>query len=207
MSRRPDIHPCAPISRRRHTLPLAVIALLILPATLFAELPNGWIKAGSQPGSYEMGIDTEVVFTGEASATIQSTEKEIQGFGTLMQHIIADDYRGFRIRLSGEMKSEEVTGWAGFWLRVDGPDPRRFLGFDNMRHRPVKGTTDWQRYEIVLDVPEEAIRIAYGFLLHGTGQIWADGLELETVGGDVPLTDITKSSIVEAPTNLDFDGR
>ena len=36
--------------------------------------------------------------------------------------------------------------WAGLWMRVDkGKD---MVAFDNMQDRPIKGTTDWQRYYI-----------------------------------------------------------
>lgn len=38
------------------------------------------------------------------------------------------------------------------WMRVD----NKFddvLQFDNMNNRPITGTTNWNRYEIILDVP------------------------------------------------------
>jgi len=37
------------------------------------------------------------------------------------------------------------------------------VAFDNMQDRAIKGTTDWRRYEVVLDVPEDATGIAPGF--------------------------------------------
>lgn len=51
---------------------------------------------------------------------------------------------------------------------------------------------DWSKYEIVLDVAPETIGIAYGFLVHGTGNTWFSGFNIETVGSDVPTTDMTK---------------
>jgi AraC family transcriptional regulator len=44
------------------------------------------------------------------------------------------------------------------------------VAFDNMQDRPIKGTTDWQRYEVVLDV--RRIRLAYhlGFYLTVQGR-------------------------------------
>jgi tetratricopeptide (TPR) repeat protein len=45
--------------------------------------------------------------------------------------------------------------------------------------RSIAGTTDWAQYEIVLDIPEEAVTICLGFLLHGSGTVWADDLDLE----------------------------
>ena len=96
------------------------------------------------------------------------------------------------------------------------------LGFDNMMPRAVKGTTDWKRYEVVLDVLPETVNIFFGTLLSGSGRVWVDDLKLETVGNDSPTTNQlsaeamqiespnrgTKKSESRSPTNLAFeDGR
>ena len=71
----------------------------------------------------------------------------------------ADMCHGKRVRMIGYAKSEGVElytrefGWAGLWMRVDGPQLYRPLAFDNMVNRPIHGSADWQKYEIVLDVP------------------------------------------------------
>ena len=99
------------------------------------------------------------------------------------------------------MKSEGVAGWGGLWLRIDGADPTDLpLDFDNMESRPVKGTSDWKKYEIVLDVAPEAQEIVYGFLLAGKGQLWADDLQLEAVGKEAAKTSrpIKPEEIAEA---------
>jgi hypothetical protein len=59
------------------------------------------------------------------------------------------------------MKSEEVTGWAGLWMRVD--KGKEVVAIDNMQGRAIKGTTSWQRYEVVLDVPrtQQALRLGF----------------------------------------------
>ena len=109
-----------------------------------------------------------------------------------MQGIKADDYRGKRVRLSGYVKGENIAQYAGLWLRVDGAGYS--LNFDNMSNRPIKGTTDWKKYEVVLDVPEESIAIAFGILLRGEGQVWIDDLQLEVVGQDMPTTGLRGGS-------------
>ncbi len=63
---------------------------------------------------------------------------------------------------------------------------RQMLGFDNMDNRAVKGTTEWQKYEIILDVPENAVGIAFGSFVSGKGQAWVDDFQLKVVGKDVP---------------------
>ncbi len=87
-------------------------------------------------------------------------------------------------------------------MRVDGPQNRQSLAFDNMQDRPIRGTTDWVRYAIVLDVPNEAVTIAFGALLSGSGQIWMDDLQFEIVGNDTATTSNIKTA--NEPRNLDF---
>ena len=105
--------------------------------------------------------------------------------------------------MSGLIKSQGVDDWAGLWFRVDSKS-KSGISFDNMADRPVKGTTDWKRYEIVLEVPGESINLAYGALLAGTGQIWFTDLKFEVVDGDVDETAKTMNQTLKEPTNLDF---
>ena len=162
------------------------------------NLPTGWFKAGNKPKSYQMIVEDSSGVDRKKAMTIKSIDKNIDGFGTLMQNFSPDKYLGKRIRMSGYMKSKNVETWSGFWLRVDKAGSQTSLAFDNMQDRPIKGTTEWKKYEIVLDVPSEATNIGFGALLDGTGQIWFDKLNFEIVDKSVPITDKQKEP------NLDF---
>jgi hypothetical protein len=59
---------------------------------------------------------------------------------------------------------------------------------DYMQERPIVQNTDWARYDVVLDVPPNAVGISLGALLDGQGQVWLNDVALEPVGRDVPLT-------------------
>src|SRR5215213_5370856 len=83
------------------------------------QATTGWFIAGSHPQDYTIGIDRTVRHGGEASGYIQSRPSQQEGSATLMQNIKADDYRGRRIRLSGYVKGEKITKWAGLWMRAD----------------------------------------------------------------------------------------
>lgn len=186
----------------------SILLLGVTVALLSFDTPTGWFNAGSKPKSYEMGIDKGVGQDGKNAATIKSIDKNIDGFGTLMQQSKPDKYLGKRVRMIGFVKSENVSTWAGLWLRVDQSGSQQPLSFDNMGNRPIKGTTDWTKYEIVLDVPSNASLIAYGALLDGTGQIWFDNITFEIVGDNIPTTgsvNAKKSTTQGEPTNLDFD--
>ena len=124
-----------------------------------------------------------------------------------MQTIDGDSFRGIRVRMSGDVQANDVIDWSGLWMRVDG-QKNEMLSFDNMQDRPVKGSCDWQKYEIVLDVPSNAHQIAFGLLLTGKGQVWMDDLKFEVVGMDVATTS-TGSGLnqlnAKSPKNLDFE--
>jgi hypothetical protein len=165
-------------------------------------VPRGWFLAGTKPAEYEAGVDADQLHQGHASAFLKSRALSVDGFGTLMQSVRAERYIGKRVRLSGLVKSREVMSWAGLWMRVDkGKD---IVAFDNMQDRPIKGTTDWHRYDVVLDVPADSTGISFGILLDGTGKVWLSGTKFDVVGAAVPSTDASDRKIPDNPVNLDF---
>jgi hypothetical protein len=113
---------------------LAGAAICVVAAlAVNADLPRGWILAGSKPAEYEVGVDKDQAYQGHASAFLKRKNPSVEGFGTLMQML---------------------------WMRVD--KRTEVLAIDNMQRRAIKGTTGWQRYEVVLDVPKEATGVAFG---------------------------------------------
>lgn len=166
---------------------------------------ENWYKAGSRPEAYAIGVDDRITYNGKRSGYIQSIVEQIDGFGTLMQTFSAVVYRGKRLRYTAAVKSEAVSGWAGLWMRVDGVAGEKSYVLDNMHDRPVKGTTDWQTYEVVLDVPPSATTIAFGILVSGSGQVWLSDIRMEAVDDAVLVTAskvVTKYA--DQPKNLDF---
>jgi hypothetical protein len=106
------------------------------------------------------------------------------------------------------IRSEKVTDWAGLWLRVDQQESQQPLSFDNMQDRAIKGTSNWTKYEIVLDVPSNASMLAYGVLLSGEGQVWFHSVNFEIVADSVkPTSSINggRSLIQSEPNNLNFE--
>jgi len=174
--------------------------LLTAPCWVAAASPEGWFLAGSDPGSYTMVRDTTVTREGRSSGRLASTTTP-KGFGTMMQSFEPGEYLGKRVRMTGYVRAKDVKKWAGLWLRVDGKT-REVLSFDNMQDRPIKGTSDWKRHDIVLDVPAEASNISFGILLDGTGTVWLTDMRFDVVDTSVPTTGTAKRS---RPTNLNFE--
>ncbi|HKQ98000.1 MAG TPA: hypothetical protein VJV75_09000 [Candidatus Polarisedimenticolia bacterium] len=184
----------------------AALALCtVAGALLAAELPEGWIRAGSHPAEYEMGVDRAHPRQGRAIGYVKGIATEYHGFGTLMQMAETGEFLGKRVRFSADLKTEDVdSGWAGIWFRVDG-ERGEALAFDNMQDRALRGSTDWKHVEIVLEVPREARALAFGLLLRGGGQAWMDRLKFEVVGVHVPVTGGYGGMMLKGPPrNLDF---
>jgi hypothetical protein len=160
------------------------------------------------PDDYEMAVDPKGGRNGASCAYVKAKTPDARTFGTLMQTFDAGEYKGKRLRLTAWVKAAAIRDWAGLWMRIDGPADGRgypaMLAFDNMQNRPIKGTTDWTRYAIVLDVPAQALTVNFGILLTGAGQAWLDGLSFDVVGPEVAVTNI-RQEIPKRPVNLDFE--
>ncbi len=164
---------------------------------------TGWHMAGSHPSQYEHKL-AETTYEGKRVAELRSVVARTDGFGTLMQTFSAAHFSGQRVRFSGALKCDGVENRVGLWMRVDGPQGR-MLAFDNMAGRPIGGTTGWEHYEVVLDVPHEAVAIALGVLLNGVGEAWMSDFTVEIVGPEVETTDARMTAALpERPQNLDF---
>lgn len=179
---------------------VGILSLSSLSTLAKDVLPDGWIKAGSTPNDFTVGIDETVTFDGSKSVFIEGVNPETKGFVALTQVSSVKDYLGQRVQLTFNIKSQSIFGWSGGWFRVDGASDE-ILAFDNMGNRPIVKTTDWKKYSIVLDVPKDAKRMLYGVLLKGTGKVWFDNLNFEIVDKNTPITDIYASKA----QNLGFE--
>jgi AraC family transcriptional regulator len=195
---------------KSRTAVLWLVTCLAIPAAR-AQAPAGWIVSGTAPGDFEFVRDATTAESGRYSMLIEaSAPASADHFGTLMQVISAENYRGSRWKLSGYLKTDTALR-ALMWIRVSGPE--NILAFDNMASRPVTGTTDWTRYEIVFEVPADSVDIAFGFLLSQSGKVWGDDFRLEKADGipltahPIPAKRLTAHLpwIPKAPINLDFE--
>jgi len=152
---------------------------------------DAWYMSGPST-RFRAVADTRVAHAGRASARLEATERDTDGAGRLAQAMPADAYRGRRLRFSGYVQTDGVTGWAGLWMRVD---RRRGPGaFDNMQNRPIHGTTAWTRYAVVLDVPADAVTIELGLIQDGPGASHLDDVVLDIVGPEVAVTELGAAS-------------
>lgn len=198
---------------RMWTFLIGAFVVVLGCVSLSAAIPRGWYLQGTKPADYEVAVDHEADYSHNASVVLRAKSPTAEGFGTLMQQVRADNFRGRRVRFGGNLKAEDVQDWTGLWMRVN--KGKLVVAFDNMQNRTVKGTRGWLYYEIVLDVPPEATDISFGVLLSGAGEIWFSHPVFEVVQSNVPTTgraikpfemeQVSKAEFPQGPVNLAFE--
>jgi hypothetical protein len=152
--------------------------------------PAGWTASPSST----VFTDRSVVHGGQWSARIERSADSPAAFSNFRVHIPID-FLGTTIELRGFLRTEDVKGFAGLWMREDGAVVKN-LALDNMQSQQVNGTWDWTEYAIRLPLHPEARELVIGALLSGTGTVWVDDLQLLIDGKplwDVPHVDIPLS--------------
>lgn len=148
--------------------------------------PATW-GGGGDPADYEFTPDYSTLRDGVATGHIKAKNNSPASFASVASFRKPGVLAGQRVRYSAEVRSSGVIGWAGMWMRVDDAQQKP-IAFDNMMDRPITGTRDWTRYEIVLDVATDAAQVTFGLLLSGPGEVWIGRATLEVVDGSVPTT-------------------
>jgi hypothetical protein len=93
--------------------------------------PLGW--AGGPAGT--LFADDKIVHGGKWSARLERDSEGSSNFSTITIGIPID-FAGRGIELRGFLKTEDVTGFTGLWMREDGDG--RVAAFDNMQSRQVR---------------------------------------------------------------------
>jgi hypothetical protein len=191
-------------------------------APLFWSIPpNRGLHA---PELYVLARDDDIAWKGSASASLRARDVYDPGkrYGAFEQILLADAYRGRRVRLSAFMRTRRVAadaGGASLFLRVE--DAANNIAFQNMEGGQMpRGDTEWQEYSIVLYVPRSATEIHFGAFLRGPGQLWVDEMRLEIAEPRTPLTGdpgyfsrflggrplhAAQARVLAAPANLGFE--
>ncbi|HXV64456.1 MAG TPA: S41 family peptidase [Vicinamibacteria bacterium] len=146
-------------------------SILRFEGTGGGETLHGW---GGGPAE-TIHLDRLVVRTGSGAARLERDAESASAFSTITK-LLPIDFSGEWLELRGFLRTENVSDFAGLWMREDGPSGP--LQFDNMQNRAVQGTTDWTGYAIRLPLDPKARQLLFGVLVVGEGKVWADDLEL-----------------------------
>jgi erythromycin esterase-like protein len=133
-------------------------------------------------GDFITAHDADYSLTVQKAARLALAPSAQQGqFATATGSFPPSAAAGRKAHFSGYIKTQGVsTGYAGLWFRADGAG--KSLAFKNLGDSPAKGTTDWKKYDLEIDVPAETSNINFGVLLSGDGTAWFDSPSIELDG-------------------------
>lgn len=148
--------------------------------------PAGWRFFARPQSGQATTLDPQNPFEGSTSALLDCSRGNNQ-FTNLMQALDATTFRGQRARFRAAVRTADLPrdSRVQLWFRVDRGSERG--GFDNMQDRPIR-TAEWQSFDIVLDVADDATLLNVGIFVIGVGKAWIDDASLEPVAGDTPTT-------------------
>jgi C-terminal processing protease CtpA/Prc len=161
--------------------------------------PSGWFA--NPPGT--VFDDDQIIHGGKWSVRIERNAQSAGDFSVIGRPI-SWEYSGKTIEMRGFLRTENVTGYAGLWMRQD--NGSEMLSLENMQGQQVKGTNDWAEYKITLPVHAETRSLVVGFLMAGTGKAWADDLQILVDGR--PIWETPKAPKFETVLDRDheYDG-
>ena len=160
------------------------------------NLPIGWSGGPADT----VVADTTTVHSGHWAARLDRSRNPSGEFSHIDSSIPVD-FTGTRVELRGFLRTQDVSGFAGLWLREDGDSGT--LALDKMQAQQLAGTHDWQEFRVALPLDAEAHRLVFGALLVGTGIAWADDLQLLVDGK--PVAEAPQLAPERLETDHEFD--
>lgn len=181
------------LSRSAQTSPVHSSVIEPQPVNLDFEqgetgkLPTGWVSPTKV--DYSCEVTEENPKSGKRAALLRSVASDAAGagFGNIMQAIDAKPFRGRRVRLRAAVRIDASmpAALAQLWMRVD-RDGNKPGFFDNMGNRPI-ASGDWNYYEIVGDIDDNAAVLNIGMILIGKGRAWLDDASVDDLGKLIAL--------------------
>jgi erythromycin esterase len=151
---------------------------------------TGWSVSG--PG-FRGELDRDTAAAGKQSLRLfykaDAPDLGLNPLGVVSAQLPAAFFRDKRLRLSAALKTRDA-GTSFLWVRADAGKGNP-VAFTRLPYRECpKGTGDWQRYSIEIDIPADTTALLIGAACYGKGAVWVDDFVVETPAqrGPVSLT-------------------
>ena len=164
------------------------------------DLPAGWVR-GPLTAPETAVLEGDVVQSGSWAMRLERSAHVTGSTFSAIHSSIPIDFSGKQIELRGFLRTSDVLGLAGLWLREDGA--AGVVQLDNMSRQQLNGTHDWQQFSVILPLDPSANRLVFGAMLVGSGTTWVDGLQLLVDG--VPVAKAPERAPEQVETDRAFD--
>lgn len=164
--------------------------------------PIGWsIVTREDDAGATITVDSLIRHHGEKSICIRNAQPSERG--TVYFRKIPSLIQGTKLRLSGFVKSENITGGkGGLFVRVE-DESGNLVNNSNMNLTAIAGNNDWKAISVDVDYnPKLAYKVSFGAILTGGGKLWVDDLELKM--DDEPYHSFKTRHVYKAETDTNF---
>ncbi|WP_220199367.1 bifunctional nuclease domain-containing protein [Ktedonospora formicarum] len=180
----------------------------------FSDGLSGW-RIFTTPQQADYRLDLQQTRRGKASLAL-TIHQDMTPQVVLLSYksFSALPYRGKRLRAKAYLKADGMQqpifnmSIAGSFTDIDMPEKyKQHTSYQaNTSLLYIPDTGSWTAHEVVMDIPANADTISFSFSMRGQGKgnIWLDGIQLETVGKSMPLTGTLIDPLPRQPLNLNF---
>jgi C-terminal processing protease CtpA/Prc len=145
-------------------------------------------------------VDSTVVHGGAHAIRLEGRGSSADAL-TSISRSIPIVFSGAMLELRGFLRTEDISGFAGLWIREDDDVPA--FAVEDMRARKLPGATGWAEYSVSVPIRLAAHKITFGVMLSGGGTMWADDLQL--LVDDKPVWDAPRRLALDAIENTQHE--
>lgn len=173
-----------------------LLGLLGQVATTRPASTDDW-KLGGGP-DFVMEATGRVSDPSGAALSLRSISSAVRGTGSVISRVSAEEFRGHRVILRGELLAGSGKG-AGLLIRADA-GAAVAVTLQNGLAGPVRIVDGWKTQSVSIAVPDDATVLAFGILLESEGSIAVRGLRLESGGrsAELPISNSATKLLDEA---------
>ena len=134
---------------------------------------------------YTASLDAAEKHAGTSAMKLSSQANAPGSFMSFSQHVPIQVQGLKRVAVTAYIKAADVRDEATLWCQVL-DENGKMIGFENLGTLGMKlsGSSDWQKFTLLLTVNEKARKLKLGGYLGGTGTAWFDDFQMEELDPD-----------------------
>jgi RNA polymerase sigma factor (sigma-70 family) len=150
---------------------------------------RAWRQSFTSAHDYPMTTDLANTHDGNPSicfaytGPVNASARSFAWFGHTIHYPESERYAGHTVRLSGWIKTENVSNHVQPQIRpLSGLMQRdsKLLAKDSMvQDKSIRGTLNWTPFSLTCDIPKNTGYIVTSFIFWGSGKVWIDTNSLE----------------------------